>query len=94
MTRGVGVITLLLLLLVAGAAEGAGKKLNILMIGVDDLRPDIAGPSFGQSQVRTPNLERLAKQGTAFQRAYCQVRIRPVFSCGCAAGSPAQGGRL
>lgn len=76
MTRGARVLTLLLVS-VAGAAEGAGKKLNILMIGVDDLRPDIAGPSFGQSQVRTPNLERLAKQGTAFQRAYCQVRFRP-----------------
>ena len=77
MARGAGVLTLLLVSL-AGEAEGAaGKKLNILMIGVDDLRPDIAGPSFGQSQVRTPNLERLAKQGTAFQRAYCQVRFRP-----------------
>lgn len=85
MIRGAGVFALLLSVCVR--AEGAGgKKLNILMIGVDDLRPDIAGPSFGQSQVRTPNLERLAKQGTAFQRAYCQVRIRPAFSCGCPRG--------
>ena len=60
----------LLLPLLAAAA-----KPNILMIAVDDLRPDISGPSFGQQQVITPNLERLAKQGTAFQRAYCQVAL-------------------
>lgn len=55
--------------------SGETKKLNVLMIGVDDLRPDISGPSFEQTEVRTPNLERLAKQGTAFQRAYCQVAL-------------------
>lgn len=30
---------------------------NVLLIGVDDLRPDIAGP-YGQSQVKTPNIDR------------------------------------
>eukprot|EP00041_Stephanoeca_diplocostata_P033162 m.1087975 g.1087975 ORF g.1087975 m.1087975 type:complete len:725 (+) comp24285_c0_seq20:131-2305(+) len=47
---------------------------NVLLIGVDDLRPDIAGP-YGQDFVKTPNLDRLAARGTTFLRAYCQVAL-------------------
>ena len=49
-------------------ASGAARP-NVLLVGVDDLRPEIAGP-FGQDYVHTPNLVRLAKRGTTFTRAY------------------------
>eukprot|EP00966_Prymnesium_polylepis_P200057 4636188-Prymnesium_polylepis.1 len=46
---------------------------NVLLIAVDDLRPDVSGP-YGQ-HVRTPNIDRLASTGTTFERAYCQVAL-------------------
>jgi arylsulfatase A-like enzyme len=49
----------------------AADKPNILFIAVDDLRPQLA--CYGQSQVQSPNLDRLAAQGVLFERAYCMV---------------------
>ncbi|MDD7984764.1 sulfatase [Lentisphaera marina] len=48
----------------------AKEKMNVLFISADDLNCDI-GP-YGNKQVKTPNLDRLAKMGTVFDRAYCQ----------------------
>jgi len=53
------------------AAETAPP--NILMIAVDDLRPELN--RFGESGMVTPNLDRLADRGTIFQRAYCQFAV-------------------
>lgn len=50
--------------------EISGKP-NILFIAVDDLRPQLF--SFGQQQMVTPNIDRLARQSVSFQRAYCMV---------------------
>lgn len=47
------------------------KRPNILFIAVDDLRPEIAG--FGAQNMVTPHLDRLAKRGVRFDRAYCMV---------------------
>ena len=58
-----------LLLFVAPAF--AADKPNILMIVVDDLRPQLG--CYGQSQVQSPNIDRLAAQGVLFERAYCMV---------------------
>jgi uncharacterized sulfatase len=46
-----------------------GKK-NILFIAADDLNCDIS--AYGVTQVKTPNLNRLAKMGMRFDNAYCQ----------------------
>jgi iduronate 2-sulfatase len=46
---------------------------NILFIAVDDLRPE--GEAFGPSPVRTPNIDALARRGTAFTRAYAQQAL-------------------
>ncbi|MEI9808032.1 MAG: sulfatase [Bacteroidota bacterium] len=46
------------------------QKLNVLFICVDDLRPDLR--SYGDKTAITPNIDRLAKQGMQFERAYCQ----------------------
>lgn len=43
---------------------------NVLYIVVDDLKADIA--SFGESAVRTPNIDRLVARGVKFDHAYCQ----------------------
>eukprot|EP00756_Hemistasia_phaeocysticola_P056204 Hpha_TRINITY_DN32259_c0_g1::TRINITY_DN32259_c0_g1_i1::g.155156::m.155156/K01136/IDS; iduronate 2-sulfatase len=55
-------------------AAGVMSTTNILMIAVDDLRPDIAG-LYGQDYVSTPNLKRLSARGVTFQRAYTQVAL-------------------
>lgn len=46
------------------------EKFNVLFIAADDMNCDLS--AFGNSQVKTPNLERLAKMGVRFDRAYCQ----------------------
>lgn len=45
---------------------------NVLFIMADDFRPELA--SYG-SPAHTPNLDRLAKQGVQFDRAYCQQAV-------------------
>jgi choline-sulfatase len=49
------------------------KKLNVLFIAVDDLRPEIN--ASGSSLIKTPNLDRIAARGTTFERAYCQQAV-------------------
>ena len=56
---------------VLSAAET--KKLNVLFIAVDDLRPEIN--ASGSSLIKTPNLDRIAARGTTFERAYCQQAV-------------------
>ncbi|VGO18651.1 sulfatase-like hydrolase/transferase [Pontiella sulfatireligans] len=51
----------------------AQGKLNVLFIGVDDLRPLLN--CYGETQMITPNIDRLAKQGLMFNRAYVQQAI-------------------
>ncbi|MBN1491402.1 MAG: sulfatase, partial [Phycisphaerae bacterium] len=51
----------------------AAEKLNVLMIAVDDLRPQIG--CYGDKLARTPNLDRLASRGVVFNRAYCQQAV-------------------
>src|SRR3974390_2492596 len=50
------------------AAEPA--RPNILFIASDDLRPELG--CYGVKQVKTPNIDRLARRGVVFMRAYCQ----------------------
>ncbi len=51
----------------------APNKPNILFIAVDDLRPELG--CYGKSAVISPNIDRLASQGTLFNRAYCQIPV-------------------
>jgi iduronate 2-sulfatase len=66
-----------LLLLTAGllgltsASSAAEKKLNVLLLCVDDLRPELA--SFGKSYIKSPNIDRLAAAGRPFFRHYVQA---------------------
>ncbi len=54
-------------------AIGAADRPNILFIAVDDLRPEFG--AYGASHVKSPNLDRLAKSGITFERAYCQQAV-------------------
>ena len=49
----------------------ADERPNVLFIAVDDLRPEIT--TFGADKMVTPHLDRLAKRGIRFDRAYCMV---------------------
>ncbi|MFP6895288.1 MAG: sulfatase [Roseibacillus sp.] len=67
----------MLLLLIAFAGWGAvsadaAQKPNVLFIAVDDLNAWVTHLGRNQ-QARTPNIDRLAKMGTTFSRAYCAV---------------------
>jgi arylsulfatase A-like enzyme len=58
----------------ASAASAADKpRLNVLFIAVDDLRPELA--CYGNSQIKSPNIDALAHQGLLFNRAYCQFAL-------------------
>ena len=46
---------------------------NILLIAVDDLRPDLN--VYGDSFIKSPNIDRLAASGITFKRAYCNVPV-------------------
>ena len=63
------IVLLLLGVAVALGAPDAPPKTNVLFIVSDDLRAELA--TYG-SPAHTPNIERLAKRGLQFDRAYTQ----------------------
>ena len=63
--------TVLFLLLTAAAV--AADKPNVLFIAIDDLRPELG--CYGNTIVKSPNIDRLARSGLVFNRAYCQQAV-------------------
>jgi len=49
------------------------KKLNVLFVASDDLNTDLS--SYGHPLVKSPNLDRLARQGIQFDQAYCNYPV-------------------
>jgi len=55
----------------AAEPQLASTKPNILFLFADDQRADTIG-ALGNPLIKTPNLDRLARAGVAFDRAYMQ----------------------
>jgi arylsulfatase A-like enzyme len=68
----------LALILGAVGVGGAGLWLfwphheNVILITIDTMRPDRIS-AYGYDKHRTPNLDRLATEGTLFENAFCDV---------------------
>ncbi|MBT6852505.1 MAG: sulfatase [Opitutae bacterium] len=58
--------------ILTGWPQGAAKP-NILFIAVDDLRPELG--CYGSTVAKSPHIDKLASQGTVFNRVYCQVAV-------------------
>ena len=56
-----------------GSCTPEEESPNILFIAVDDLRTELG--CYGNTQIKSPNIDRLASEGWIFNRAYCQQPI-------------------
>jgi arylsulfatase A-like enzyme len=54
----------------AARAASGNRKLNVVMVVADDQRNDTIA-ALGNDHIRTPNMDRLAREGFAFTRARC-----------------------
>ena len=65
--------TILLTSCTAKKEDPEPKRPNVLFIAVDDLRPMLG--SYGDANIKTPNMDRLAGTSTLFERSYCNVPV-------------------
>ncbi|MBT7865742.1 MAG: sulfatase-like hydrolase/transferase, partial [Opitutales bacterium] len=56
---------------VDGSGSGGSQSPNLLFIAVDDLKPQLG--CYGESWMKTPNIDRLASKSRVFNRHYVQV---------------------
>jgi arylsulfatase A-like enzyme len=67
------ILFLLAISTVIFAQKKPTSKPNILFIAVDDLKPLLG--CYGNTLVKSPNIDRLAKMATVFNKNYCQQAI-------------------
>jgi arylsulfatase A-like enzyme len=75
-TKYVKILSVLCLLVISNgiiAQQKKSNKPNILFIAVDDLKPILG--CYGNTLIKTPNIDRLAKISTVFNKNYCQQAI-------------------
>lgn len=56
-----------------GAPAAAGSRPNVVWIVVDDMSPNFG--SYGEKQIETPHVDRLAREGTRFSRAFVTAPV-------------------
>jgi len=61
------------LITAAAPLHSQEKKMNVLFIAVDDMNNDLG--CYGDPLVKSPNIDRIARQGIAFSNAYCQFPL-------------------
>jgi len=57
----------------ATVSKTAAKKRNVLVFFVDDLRPELG--CYGNTIIKSPNIDKLAVNSVVFTRAYCQQAV-------------------
>ena len=55
------------------AVTAEESRPNVLFIAIDDLRIELG--CYGADHIKSPNIDRLAKDGTLFNKAYCQYAV-------------------
>lgn len=55
------------------SSQGGTDKPNILCLQVDDLKPLLG--CYGDKNIKTPNIDRLASMGTVLMNAHCQQAV-------------------
>ena len=58
----------------SGTAPAAARRPNVLFILLDDLRWDTLGYA-GHPYLKTPNIDRIAKEGVHFRNAFCTTSL-------------------
>jgi len=64
---------LIMTFIIEGSAQVEQPLKNVLFIMVDDLRPELN--IYGQSHIKSPNIDALSSEGVTFNRAYCNVPV-------------------
>ncbi len=58
---------------VRGQSSATPRRMNVLFIAVADLNINLG--AYGHKIVKSPNIDRLARRGVRFDRAYAQVPL-------------------
>lgn len=58
----------ILTLIILSATAAVAQKSNVLLICIDDLRPELK--CFGADYIHSPNIDNLAAQGRVFNHHY------------------------
>ena len=73
MKRIISIFILILLSFISNLYGQKQVKPNVLFIAIDDLKPVLG--CYGDTIIKTPNIDRLAKMGTVFMSNYCQQAV-------------------
>jgi arylsulfatase A-like enzyme len=77
-------IIFILSLIAFGCQPKKAKKPNVLFIVIDDLKTELN--CYGQSQIKTPNIDNLAGESLLFNRAYVQNPVCGASRCSMLSG--------
>src|SRR5262245_27618652 len=80
LTRWVAAIAMVFFFTPPGFAAGSRKQPNVVIILADDLGYGDLG-CYGQQKIKTPNLDKMARQGLRFTQAYAGSTVCAPSRC-------------